>query len=55
MDIDYFTKWVEAILVKEVDQKEVINFIEDHIIFRFGIPQTITTDQGTVFTGRKVV
>nr|KYP68997.1 Transposon Ty3-I Gag-Pol polyprotein [Cajanus cajan] len=46
--IDYFTKWVEAIPVKEVDQKEVINFIEDHIIFRFGIPQTITTDQGTV-------
>ncbi|XP_020209336.1 protein NYNRIN [Cajanus cajan] len=53
--IDYFTKWVEAIPVKEVDQKEVINFIEDHIIFRFGIPQTITTDEGTVFTGRKVV
>nr|KYP42717.1 Pro-Pol polyprotein [Cajanus cajan] len=53
--IDYFTKWVEAIPVKEVDQKEVINFIEDHTIFRFGIPQTINTDQGTIFTGRKVV
>ncbi|XP_020238928.1 uncharacterized protein LOC109817973 [Cajanus cajan] len=53
--IDYFTKWVEAIPAKEVDQKEEINFIEDHIIFRFGGPQTITTDQGTVFTGRKVV
>nr|KYP72862.1 Transposon Ty3-G Gag-Pol polyprotein [Cajanus cajan] len=52
--IDYFTKWVEAIPLKDVEQKDIIDFIEDHIITRFGIPQTITTDQGTVFTGRKV-
>nr|KYP67047.1 Pol polyprotein [Cajanus cajan] len=52
--IDYFTKWVEAIPLKDVEQNDIINFIEDHIITRFGIPQTITTDQGTVFTGRKV-
>nr|KYP62784.1 Pro-Pol polyprotein [Cajanus cajan] len=52
--IDYFTKWVEAIPLKDVEQKDIINFVEDHIITRFGIPQTITTDQGTVFTGRKV-
>nr|KYP55434.1 Transposon Ty3-G Gag-Pol polyprotein [Cajanus cajan] len=51
--IDYFTKWVEAIPLKEVEQKDIIDFVEDHIITRFGIPQTITTDQGTVFTGRK--
>ena len=31
--IDYFTKWVEAILLKEVDQRDVIDFIEEHIIF----------------------
>nr|KYP39757.1 Pro-Pol polyprotein [Cajanus cajan] len=52
--IDYFTKWVEAIPLKDVEQKDIINFVEDHIITRFGIPQTITNDQGTVFTGRKV-
>nr|KYP55932.1 Transposon Ty3-I Gag-Pol polyprotein [Cajanus cajan] len=52
--IDYFTKWVEAIPLKENEQKDIIDFIEDHIITRFGIPQTITTDQGTVFTGRNV-
>nr|KYP75499.1 Pro-Pol polyprotein [Cajanus cajan] len=51
--IDYFTKWVEAIPLKEVEQKDIIDFVEDHIITRFGIPQTITTDQGTVFTGQK--
>ncbi|XP_020224220.1 uncharacterized protein LOC109806258 [Cajanus cajan] len=39
---------------QEVEQKDIIDFVEDHIITRFGIPQTIITDQDTVFTGRKV-
>nr|KYP75379.1 Pro-Pol polyprotein [Cajanus cajan] len=52
--IDYFTKWVEVIPLKEVEQKDIIDFVEDHIITRFGIPQTITTNQCTVFTGQKI-
>jgi hypothetical protein len=32
----------------------VIGFIQDHIIYRFGLPETITTDQGTVFVGQKM-
>ena len=43
--IDYFTKWVEAIPLPNVDQEDVIEFIRKHIIYRFGIPETITTDQ----------
>ena len=31
----------------------MIEFIKEHIIYRFGIPQTITTDQGTMFTSRE--
>jgi len=46
---DYFTKWVKAVPMKKVMTKDVINFIKEHIINRFGIPQTITTDQGSVF------
>ncbi|XP_039686960.1 uncharacterized protein [Medicago truncatula] len=53
--IDYFTKWIEAIPLKDVTQEEVIRFIQKFIIYRFGIPETITTDQGSVFTGRKIV
>ena len=49
--IDYFTKWVEAVPLKKVELKDVIQFIKKHIIHRFGIPQSITTDQGTMFTG----
>ena len=32
----------------------MIAFIQNHIMCRFGIPKTITTDQGTIFTGRKM-
>jgi hypothetical protein len=46
---DYFTKWVEAIPMKSVTSKDVINFIKEHVIYRFGIPQTITIDGGSVF------
>ena len=27
----------------------MIDFVQEHIIYQFGIPQTITTDQGAMF------
>ena len=47
---DYFTKWVEAVPLKKEEHKDVIQFIKEQIIHRFVIPQSITTDQGTMFT-----
>jgi len=41
---DYFTKWVEAIPLKTVTSKNMVDFVREHIVYRFGIPQTITTD-----------
>jgi hypothetical protein len=41
---DYFTKWVEAIPLKKVTSENMVEFLKEHIIYRFGIPQTITTD-----------
>jgi hypothetical protein len=35
---DYFTKWTEAVALKNMTHKEVIEFITEHIIQRFGIP-----------------
>lgn len=32
----------------------MIDFIQKHIIYRFGIPETIITDQRSIFTGRKM-
>ena len=53
--IYYFTKWIEAIPLSKVDQKTVNCFIQNHILYRFGIPETITTNQGSVFIGQKMV
>jgi hypothetical protein len=35
---EYFTKWTEAVSLKNMTHREVINFISEHIIHRFGIP-----------------
>lgn len=53
--IDYVTKWIEAIPLPNVTQDAVIEFIQKYIIYGFGIPEIITTNQGSVFTGRKMV
>jgi hypothetical protein len=50
---DYFTKWVEAIPLRTVTSKNMVEFVTENIIYRFGIPQTITTDQGTIFTSEE--
>jgi len=47
---DYFTKWVEDIPLKKVTLANMIDFVKKHIVYQFGIPQTITTDQSTMFT-----
>ncbi|GKU86485.1 hypothetical protein SLEP1_g1001 [Rubroshorea leprosula] len=51
---DYFTKLVEAKPMKKVDQSDVIKFIKEDIIHRFGLSETITTDQGTGFVSHQV-
>jgi hypothetical protein len=45
----YFTKWVEIMPLKNMTHREVIDFVLEHIIYRFGIPQTLTTNQGASF------
>jgi hypothetical protein len=52
--MDYFTKWTEVVPLKNMTHKEVIEFITKHIIHRFGIPQTLMTDQGTSFVSGQV-
>jgi hypothetical protein len=51
---DYFTKWIEFVPLKNMTHKEVIHFILEHIVHRFGIPQTLTTDQGSPFMSHQV-
>src|SRR6185295_15992750 len=51
---DYFTKWTKAFHLKNMTHREVIEFITEHIIHIFGIPQTFTTDQGSSFISKEV-
>jgi hypothetical protein len=46
---DYFTKWTKTVPLRNMMHREVISFVQEHIICRFGIPQTLTTDQGPSF------
>ena len=50
---DYFIKWVEVVPLKTVTSKNMVDFVKEHIVYHFGIPQTITTDQGTMFTSEE--
>jgi hypothetical protein len=40
--------------MKNMMHREVIHFISEHIIHRFGISQTLTTDQGSSFMSQQV-
>ncbi|VVA40504.1 PREDICTED: retrotransposon, partial [Prunus dulcis] len=51
----YFTKWVEAKPIKTTTSQEIITFIEEQIIQRFGIPESITTDRGSSFISRDML
>lgn len=40
--------------MKEVDQTAVIKFVNEHILHRFGIPESIVSDQAQYFVGKDV-
>jgi hypothetical protein len=46
---DYFTKWTKIVPLRNMTHYEVISFVQEHIIYRFGVPQSSTTDQGPSF------
>ena len=48
-----FTKWVEVEPIKKLDGKTATKFLQK-IIFRFGYPRTIITDNGTNFAEGKM-
>jgi hypothetical protein len=49
--VDKFSKWIEARPIVNVRSEEAVSFFTD-IIYCFGIPNTIITDNNTQFTGK---
>ena len=52
--IDYFSKWVEAVAYKRVQAREVVEFIKFNILYRYGVPFQITSDNGTPFKNEQM-
>ena len=50
--VDKFSKWIEARPITQIKSEQAVLFFTD-IIHRFGVPNTIITDNGTQFTGHK--
>ena len=48
---DCLTKWKEARTLKKDDTDELISFIEENILSRFGVPEKFITDNGIIFVG----
>jgi transposase InsO family protein len=45
---------MEVVPLKNMMHKKVFHFILKHIVHRFSIPQTLTTDQGSSFMSHQV-
>ncbi|KAK0576232.1 hypothetical protein LWI29_013980 [Acer saccharum] len=51
--VDYFTKWAEAEALVHITEANTTSFVKKNIIYRFGIPSIIITDNGTQFDNKK--
>ena len=51
--VDYFTKWVEAKPVAQITDTQIQSFVWKSLIYRFGLPLVIITNNGKQFDNRK--
>jgi hypothetical protein len=51
---DYFSRWVEAVPLREIKAEDVVKFFSTHILRRFGNPRRIISDNGPAFKSTKV-
>jgi hypothetical protein len=52
--IDKFSKWIEVRPLTSLRSEQAVAFFTN-IIYRFGVPNSIITDNGTQFTGKKLL
>ena len=52
---NYFTKWVEAIPLKVANSDVIIEFIDQFIITRFGLPNMLIFDNASYFSRNSIV
>ncbi|KAL4281889.1 hypothetical protein GQ457_03G018380 [Hibiscus cannabinus] len=52
--VDYVSKWVEAIATPRNDAQTVLKFLHKHIFTRFRVPRAIISDEGTHFDNKLI-
>ena len=55
VSIYYFTKWVEATSFASVTKHVVARFIRHNLIYRYGIPEIIITNNGTNLNNTMII
>ena len=50
--IDKFTKWIKGKPITRVRSEDTMEFFLD-VIYKFGVPNSIITDNGTLFSRKK--
>jgi len=49
-----FTKWVKAMAIKRATGSSVANFLRENIIYHFGVPNRIISENGMPFLNKDV-
>ena len=52
---DYFSKWIEAIPLKVINDTKVIQFLQRDIVTKFGVPSCLVFDNSKYFSSLKIV
>ena len=52
MVVDYYSRWIEAILLKKTDANHVVRGLEA-IFATHGLPQAIRSDNGRTFASKE--
>ncbi|KAJ4748823.1 RNA-directed DNA polymerase [Rhynchospora pubera] len=51
---DYFSKWAEARSYREIKASDVVKFFTTQVLYRYGNPRKIISDNGTAFKNAKI-
>ena len=54
MTTDYFRIWVEAISLRKVNEDVVIEFLQENIMTRFGVPISLVFYNASYFSSIKI-
>ena len=52
--MNYLTKWAEKNAIKAWTEEKIAKFLRENILYKFGYPRELATDQGSQFTSNLI-